>query len=117
LDYTDIPQKYPLYSFFFPGKEKPAFQKRELSRITASLIANFSAALLETNTLEVMPESQIPMESEVPAVSPTEFPSEAPGERGPDQGDFPLAPQGLPEGGLHVETNGAWNSLPKGYIL
>jgi hypothetical protein len=54
LDYSDAPEKYPLLSRIFPGEAPPLWTREEFSGGTASLIANFGAALLENAAL---PES------------------------------------------------------------
>jgi hypothetical protein len=55
LDYSDVPEKYPLLSRIFPGNAAPLWAREEYPDGTASLIANFSAALAETGTIERTP--------------------------------------------------------------
>jgi hypothetical protein len=86
LDYTDIPRKYPLYSFLFPGYEKPALPREDMSSSIAALITNFTLTIMENDDMDDLSESF-------------------------------TGPRRLPETGLHIETNGAWNSPDKGYIL
>jgi hypothetical protein len=47
LDYSDIPEKYPLYSAIFPGKAAAPWQKTQGARTIAALMTNFAALLLE----------------------------------------------------------------------
>jgi hypothetical protein len=51
LDYSDIPEKYPLLSRLFPGEAPPLWAREKFLGGTASLIANFGAALLENAAL------------------------------------------------------------------
>jgi hypothetical protein len=51
LDYSDVPEKYPILSRFFPGIAKPLWARGEYPDGTASLIANFCAALLDNGAL------------------------------------------------------------------
>jgi hypothetical protein len=51
LDYSDVPEKYPLLSRLFPGDAPPLWTGEEYAGGTASLIGNFSAALLERGAL------------------------------------------------------------------
>ncbi|MDR1248864.1 MAG: hypothetical protein LBK63_06125 [Treponema sp.] len=52
LDYSDVPEKYPLLSRIFPGESAPLWSREEYLDGTVSLIANFSAALMETGAVE-----------------------------------------------------------------
>ncbi|MDR2501497.1 MAG: hypothetical protein LBD37_10550 [Treponema sp.] len=79
LDYSDIPQKYPLYAFFFPGNARRVLPRRDMSRHAAALATNFSRTFLEPDTA--------------------------------------AAAQPLPGRGFRIESNGAWNSLDRRYIL
>jgi hypothetical protein len=45
LDYSDVPEKYPLLSRLFPGEAAPLWDREEWPGGTAALIANFCAAL------------------------------------------------------------------------
>jgi hypothetical protein len=47
LDYSDVPEKYPLLSLLFPGDRAPVWSREDYLPGTASLIVNFSAALVE----------------------------------------------------------------------
>jgi hypothetical protein len=47
LDYSDVPEKYPLLSRLFPGDGAPLWSPEEYPGGTASLIGNFCAALPE----------------------------------------------------------------------
>jgi hypothetical protein len=58
LDYSDIPQKFPLYRLFFPGKRFTLGESRDFIRETAGLITNF-AALFEDN-LKDNPKDYLP---------------------------------------------------------
>jgi hypothetical protein len=55
LDYSDVPEKYPLLSRLFPGDAAPLWARKEYSPGTASLIANFSAASLEDGAIQRTP--------------------------------------------------------------
>jgi hypothetical protein len=46
LDYSDVPEKYPLLSRLFPGDAPPLWAREEYPEGTAGLIANFCGALL-----------------------------------------------------------------------
>jgi hypothetical protein len=52
LDYSDVPEKYPLLSRILSGDAEPLWTREEYLGGTASLIANFSAALMETGAVE-----------------------------------------------------------------
>jgi hypothetical protein len=51
LDYSDVPEKYPILSLLFPGDMAPVWSREDYLPGTASLIVNFTAALLETETV------------------------------------------------------------------
>lgn len=55
LDYSDVPEKYPLLSRLFSGDAAPLWTWGEYSGGTASLIANFGAALLGSGALQKTP--------------------------------------------------------------
>jgi hypothetical protein len=55
LDYSDAPEKYPLLCRLFPGRAPRLWDREEYLGGTASLIANFSAAFLETEAVERTP--------------------------------------------------------------
>jgi dienelactone hydrolase len=55
LDYSDVPEKYPLLSRLFPGEAKPLWAGEEYPGGTASLIANFCATLVENRAVPRMP--------------------------------------------------------------
>jgi hypothetical protein len=48
LDYSDIPEKFPLYRVFFPGTSQKPGKTRDFTRETAALMANFAALCLDT---------------------------------------------------------------------
>jgi hypothetical protein len=48
LDYSDVPEKYPILSRLFPGNAAPLWTGEEYPGGTALLIANFSAALTKS---------------------------------------------------------------------
>jgi hypothetical protein len=52
LDYSDVPEKYPLLSRIFSGDAEPLWTREECLGGTVSLIANFSAALIEAGAVE-----------------------------------------------------------------
>jgi hypothetical protein len=54
LDYSDVPEKYPLLSRLFPGTTAPLWTREEYLTGTVSLIANFCAALLEGEAIQRM---------------------------------------------------------------
>jgi hypothetical protein len=87
LDYSDIPQKYPLYSLLLPGRGKDAWNKDRFTRGTAALMNNFALTVLEgaANT--------------------------------PTPGGLPLRREPIPPEGITFETGRAWNSLRNRYIL
>jgi hypothetical protein len=47
LDYSDVPEKYPIYSALFPGRGEKAWPRAGCIPGTAALIINFSASVLE----------------------------------------------------------------------
>ena len=55
LDYSDLPEKYPLLSRLFPGDSAPLWAREEYPGGTASLMANFSAALTGGGALRRTP--------------------------------------------------------------
>jgi dienelactone hydrolase len=89
-DYSDGPEKYPFLRVFFHGHGEPVWQNREFIPGTASLMANFAAAL------------PAPADGEPWGGSPRRI---MPPRRTRLKGD------------LYVEANGAWNSPDTGYIL
>jgi hypothetical protein len=52
LDYSDVPEKYPLLSLLFPGDQPPLWSKEDHAPGTASLITNFAALLIGTGGLQ-----------------------------------------------------------------
>jgi hypothetical protein len=52
LDYSDVPEKYPLLSLLFPGDQPPVWSREDYAPGTASLISNFAALLTETQGLQ-----------------------------------------------------------------
>jgi hypothetical protein len=50
LDYSDVPEKYPLLSLLFPGDMKPLWSREKYIPGTASLIGNFAASILQDGT-------------------------------------------------------------------
>jgi hypothetical protein len=55
LDYSDVPEKYPLLSRIFPGDAAPLWTREEYLYGTASLITNFCAALMADGAIPRMP--------------------------------------------------------------
>jgi hypothetical protein len=55
LDYSDVPEKYPLLSRLFPGEGAPLWNREDYPGGTASLMANFSAALTGSAALHRTP--------------------------------------------------------------
>jgi hypothetical protein len=51
LDYSDVPEKYPILSRIFPGDAPPLWTPEDYPGGTASLMANFGAALLENGVI------------------------------------------------------------------
>jgi hypothetical protein len=47
LDYSDVPEKYPIYSVLFPGQNDEAWTSANYIPGTAALITNFAASVLE----------------------------------------------------------------------
>jgi hypothetical protein len=45
LDYSDVPEKYPLLSLLFSGDTAPVWAREDYLGGTASLILNFAAAV------------------------------------------------------------------------
>jgi pimeloyl-ACP methyl ester carboxylesterase len=87
LDYSDIPEKYPLYRVFRPGRKGSLFRGTHGTKETAALMTNFAASILESS-------------------------QEGEGGTSPVLPRKPLASQNF-----HIETNNGWNSLKKGFIL
>jgi hypothetical protein len=58
LDYSDVPEKYPLLSRLFPGDAEPLWTREDYLSGTVSLIANFCAALLEDGATQRTPAIQ-----------------------------------------------------------
>ncbi|MDR2743182.1 MAG: hypothetical protein LBB98_13670 [Treponema sp.] len=91
LDYSDIPEKYPIYPFLRPGGKAPS--SGGLTRgihgpkETAALMTNFAATILE--------DTPVPNGTERTVLSRK-----------------PLSARNF-----HIEANAAWNSLKKGSIL
>jgi hypothetical protein len=88
LDYSDVPEKYPLYSVLHPGTRRTLRiisprQKTHGPRETAGLMTNFAAAILEET-----------------------------GQTGPI-----LSRKILSSQKFHIETNNSWNSLKNRAIL
>jgi hypothetical protein len=55
LDYSGVPEKYPLLSKLFPGEAEPLWAAEDYPGGTASLIANFFAALTEGGVVPKTP--------------------------------------------------------------
>jgi hypothetical protein len=55
LDYSDVPEKYPVLSRLFPGDAAPLWTREEYPGGTASLIANFGSAVLRDGTIPRVP--------------------------------------------------------------
>jgi hypothetical protein len=55
LDYSDVPEKYPLLSRLFPGDATPLWAGEEYQDGTASLIANFCSTLLDNGAIPRIP--------------------------------------------------------------
>jgi hypothetical protein len=55
LDYSDVPEKYPLLSRLLSGNAAPLWAREEYLGGTAALIANFSAALVKTGAVKRTP--------------------------------------------------------------
>jgi hypothetical protein len=87
LDYSDIPEKYPLYRVFQLGREKSLFQGTHGTRETAALMTNFAATILDSGQERRGGESSV------------------------------LSRESLTSRNLYIETNDGWNSLRKGFIL
>ncbi|MDR1127804.1 MAG: hypothetical protein LBL20_00710 [Treponema sp.] len=47
LDYSDVPEKYPIYSTLFPGRGKKAWPRAGFIPGTSALFINFAASVLE----------------------------------------------------------------------
>ncbi|MDR2110527.1 MAG: hypothetical protein LBP32_04395 [Spirochaetaceae bacterium] len=87
--YSDGPEKYPFLRIFSRGNGEPVWRNREFIPGTASLMANFAAALLEAAGGE-------------PGGSPRRI-------RAPRRTRLSRD--------IYTEANGAWNSPDAGYIL
>jgi hypothetical protein len=87
LDYSDIPEKYPLYPFFRPGGKRSLLQRTHGPGETAALMTNFAAAVLDIDQEGVEKAAQV----------------------------LPRKPLTLQN--FHIETNDDWNSLKKESIL
>jgi hypothetical protein len=91
LDYSDIPEKYPIYPVLQPGST--ASPLRSLTRGThgpgeiAALMTNFAIVILAAGPEEAKGAGLVPLRK-------------------------PLSSRNF-----HIETNNAWNSLKKGSIL
>ena len=102
LDFTDVPGKYPLYSFFFPSNGRLAHRPAHSDRLEAiqsnlaALILNFAATLQDQRAAE--PEDESHWHHDAPKAAPLEG-------------------HALQEGVYHIEMNRAWNSLANKYIL
>lgn len=83
LDYSDLPEKHPLYRFLFPGGPGGSWKNRDFPGGTASLMANFAALFLA---------------AEVP-------PGEAPPEGAPRRESLPRR---TPVAGVSLESGGVW---------
>ncbi|MDR1374502.1 MAG: hypothetical protein LBJ24_05985 [Treponema sp.] len=87
-DYSDGPEKYPVYSFLFPGKEKDLWENKDFAAGTAALAANFASLVLEREA-----------QNTFPAVS------------------RPAVERSGLSGEIYIETGGAWNLPVREYIL
>ncbi|MDR2177151.1 MAG: hypothetical protein LBP20_03810 [Treponema sp.] len=88
-DYSDSPEKYPVYSVLFPGKERDLWKSEDFAAGTASLAANFASLVLERG----------PQNISLTGVSR------------PAAGRSKLSEK------IHIETRGAWNLPAREYIL
>jgi hypothetical protein len=57
LDYSDIPEKFPLYRVFFPGKKQSRWNKRNFVKETAALMTNFAALFLDDSPVPLRREN------------------------------------------------------------
>jgi hypothetical protein len=133
LDYSDIPEKYPLFSLIVPGARNDAWVQDEYIRGTAALMTNFAVSVLEGKAEESANSSSedYPLTVVPPSIGPSSY---QPPADGPFTDELPavrlssyqsakfaeqpvLRRQVLPGIGIHIETGRTWNSLKNGDIL
>jgi hypothetical protein len=103
FDYSDSPRVYPVYSFLFRG-EKTERAKADYPRVTAALMANFAAFIMESA------DPAYPSESANPAASAN--PADG---RGINLGASPPEKTALAD--IRLETGGVWNLPDSRFIL
>jgi hypothetical protein len=104
-DYSDGPEKYPVYSVLFPGKERDLWKREAFAAGTASLMANFASLVLAGEPQDMF---RIGVSGEQDASLPETY-----------TGDLrqPAVKRSKLSGEIHIETEGAWNLPIREYIL
>jgi dienelactone hydrolase len=92
-DYSDGPEKYPVYSVLFPGKGEDLWKGKDFAAGTASLAAHFAALVLERER-DLWQNGDFAAGTALPAVQRTRL-----------------------SGDIHIETGGVWNLPVREYIL
>jgi predicted dienelactone hydrolase len=100
LDYSDCPEKYPLYSVLFPGGGRDIWKNETFIGGTASLMANFAAMVLAKQADPVNP------------IDPIE-------QTDPESARVRISPPARTslDRNIYIETGGTWNLPESGYIL
>jgi dienelactone hydrolase len=96
LDYSDIPEKFPIYRILFPGRKQRLWETRNFTRETAGLITNFAALFLDDSP--AVPSRVLP--GVVPQVVPQVI----------------LRRENLAKD-IYLEAGGVWNFRNPGDIL
>lgn len=104
-DYSDGPEKYPLYSVLFPGKEKDLWKSEDFAAGTASLAVNFASLVLEREPRDMF-RTGVPGGQE-----------EIPPEISAGASRKPALRRSKLSGEIHIEIQGAWNLPAREYIL
>jgi hypothetical protein len=106
FDYSDSPRRYPVYSFLFRGGKGRARPAPEYPAITAALIANFAAFIMESDHAE----SAEPVNPAGPADRAE--PASPAGIRGTG-----APPEKTALADIYLETGGVWNLPDSRFIL
>jgi dienelactone hydrolase len=104
-DYSDGPEKYPVYSVLFPGKERDLWKSEAFAAGTASLAANFAALVLAREPQDMF---RTGVSGEQDESLPETYTGALP---------QPAVKRSKLSGKIHIETEGAWNLPVREYIL
>jgi hypothetical protein len=104
-DYSDGPEKYPVYSVLFPGKERDLWKSEAFAAGTAFLAANFASLVLAGEPQDMFRTSASGEQDESLPETNTGALRQ------------PAVKRSKLSGKIHIETGGVWNLPVREYIL